>query len=497
MIRVKKDYLLEAIVFICGGVVMVFELIGSRLIGPYVGTSIYAWTSLIGVILASLSLGYYFGGRLADKNPNRNFLGTIIAFSGVLIYLTVFFENGGLLSINMFSSLELRSVIISIILFAPASFFLGMVSPYAARLRVNNLETVGRDVGRLYALSTVGSIFGTFLAGFYIIPNFGTKASLFIIAASLMVASILLVGKKFVRDQAMLISIVMFIFLVVFNHFAEPIFSAFVIADIDTQYNRIRIYNGTDLATGKSTINFSTDPFGTQGAVFSDNTGDLVFEYTKFFRLAGYFNPKIESALMIGGCIYTYPRDFIKNFPEARMDIVEIDPAMTQIAKDYFYFNDSPAFSFFYQDGRIFLNDNKREYDVIFNDAFNSSSSVPFQLATKEAIQKEFDALNDDGVVLSNIISSAEGEQGKFFRAEYATYKKVFPQVFVFLVSDETSPEKRQNIIIVASKSKKVFDFKAASEELNEYLGHLWNPIKGDTLVLTDDFAPVEYYQRR
>lgn len=352
MLKIIKNYSLELAVFICGGVVMIFELIGSRLIGPYVGTSIYAWTSLIGVILASLSLGYYFGGRLADKNPSKTFLSKIIAISAILICLVVFLKDWGLLSIQLSLAIELKAVIISIILFAPASFFLGMVSPYAVRLRINNLKTVGRDVGNLYALSTIGSIFGTFLAGFYIIPNFGSKMSLFIIAAVLIITAVLLNEKKFFKELSIIVFLI--IFLIIFDYFLNPIFSNFVIADIDTQYNRIRIYTGTDPITGKSTINFSTDPFGLQAAVFFDKTEDLVFDYTKFFRLAGFFNPEIKNALMIGGSVYTYPRDFIKNFPEAHMDIVEIDSKMTQIAKNIFILKILPLLLFFIKTAEYF-----------------------------------------------------------------------------------------------------------------------------------------------
>jgi len=489
---------IEFAVFICGAVVMIFELIGSRLIGPYVGTSIYAWTSLIGVILASLSLGYYFGGRFADKNSSRAILGTIIAISATMICFTVILKDVGFLLVRMPLPIEIKSIIISIILFAPASFFLGMVSPYAVRLRINKLETVGRETGNLYALSTFGSIFGTFLAGFFIIPHFGSIISLFIIAFALLIVSIFLIGKQIFKGLWIIIILLVPITLTIFYYLFNFGYYNFIIADIDTQYNRVWIYKGTDPETKKPTINFSTDPFGTQAAVFSDGTDDLVFDYTKFFRLAGYLSPNIKNALMIGGCVYTYPRDFVKNFPEAHMDIVEIDPTMTEIAKKYFYFKESSNITIFNQDGRIFLNENKKKYDVIFGDAFNSASSIPFQLTTREMVKKEFDSLNDDGVVLLNVISSISGEKGKFLRAEYATYKEIFPIVLVFLASDPSSPGESQNVIIVALKSEKAFDREIIGEEFREYLSHLWaGPIITDMPVLTDDFAPVEYYKRK
>ena len=494
--KIVYRYLLEIVVFICGAVVMIFELIGSRLIGPYVGASIYVWTSLIGVILASLSLGYYLGGRLADKNPQELFLGVVIILAAFFICLTAIFRDVGLFFSSGSLGLEIKSIILSIILFTPASFFLGMVSPYAVRLRINNLKTIGKEVGNLYALSTAGSIFGTFLAGFWLIPKFGSKDSLSLIALVLIITAILVFRKKIFKNLPVIIMLLIVVLSLFFSYFSKPKFHNLLSADIDTKYDRVWVYKGVDYATGKPTVNLSTDPFGIQASVFSDQTDDLVLDYTKFFRLIGYFNPETKNALMIGGCTYTYPRDFMKNFPQAHMDIVEIDPAMTEIAQKYFYFKNSPFFTIFNQDGRMFLNENKKKYDAIINDAFDSAPSVPFQLTTVEAVQKEFNALNDNGVVLSNIVSAVNGRQGEFFRAEYATYKKIFPQVFVFLVSNRANPMELQNIMLVASKSEKDFDFKTTDEKLTGYLSHLWKePIAMDLPILTDDFAPVEDYQ--
>lgn len=475
---------------------MIFELVGSRLIAPYVGTSIYVWTSLIGVILASLSLGYYFGGRLADKNANRKFLGTVIAISALLICSTVFVKDVGILLLGDQIPVPIKSLILSFFLFAPSSFFLGIVSPYAVKLKANSLQTIGENVGDLYAISTAGSILGTFLAGFYIIPNFGTKTAIFLISGSLIFVSFLLIGKNLLKSSFIAYLIVIILLLIIFGYFFDKQLPYWMIADIDTKYNKIWILKSTDKKTEKPIIVFSTDPFGSQAAVFEDGSDDLVFNYTKFFRLSHYFTPFAKDALMLGGCVLTYPRDFIKNFPEAKMDVVEIDPASTQIAKDYFHFQDSEQINIINEDARVFLNKNQKKYDVIFGDVFNSASSVPFHLATKEAVQKQYEALNENGAVLMNIISSISGKQGKFLRAEYATYKEIFGQVFLFLVNDKDNQAKSQNIMLVAIKSKSPFSFKKAdSEEINEYLNHLWsNPVELDLPVLTDDFAPVEYY---
>jgi predicted membrane-bound spermidine synthase len=485
-------YLLGVAVFVCGAAVMIFELIGSRLIAPYVGASIYVWTSLIGVILASLSLGYYFGGKLADRNPAPIFFSGIIMISAALICLTAAMRDVGALLTGVSPSLEIRSVILSIILFTPASLFLGMVSPYAIRLKINKLETAGKDAGNLYALSTLGSICGTFLAGFCIIPSVGSRESLFLTALVLAITSVALVGGKSFK-KPLLIFLMLISGALYFYNIGPRIP---VIADIDTQYGRVLVYEVAGTPIDKTIRILSTGgPFGIQNAIFPDRIDDLVIGYTKLFRLAGYFNPTLKTALMMGGGAYTYPRDFINNFPQATMDIVEIDPAVTQIAKKYFYFKPDPRLSIFSQDGREYLNSNKKKYDVIFNDAFGSVST-PFQLTTKEAVQEEYNSLNDDGLVLSNVTSSISGDSGKFFRAEYATYKEIFPQVFVFLPSKVPGSGEIQNIVLVGSKSVKPFDFKTADQRFSGYLGGLWKgPVETDVPVLTDDFAPAEYYQ--
>ena len=148
-------------------------------------------------------------------------------------------------------------------------------------------------------------------------------------------------------------------------------------------------------------------------------------------------------------------------------------------------------------DGRNFLNRTTSKYDVIFNDAYQSLTTIPYHLTTIEAVQKMYDALNEDGLVMSNIISAIEGDKGKFLRAEYATYKSVFPQVYVFNVKG-LNGDQLQSIMLVALKSSEKPAFKSDDAELNGYLGRLWkNEIKTDLPILTDDYAPVDYYIRQ
>lgn len=200
---------------------------------------------------------------------------------------------------------------------------------------------------------------------------------------------------------------------------------------------------------------------------------------------------------MIGGSGYSYPKDFLAKFPEATMHVVEIDPGMTRIAREYFRLKDNARLRIFHEDGRTFLNRNKNRYDVIYGDAFSSFISVPYQLTTREAIEKMHAALNDNGLVIHNIISAIDGKKGEFLRAQIATYKIYFPHVYVFRVNKEPSYD-TQNIILIALKNPRTPSFVSPDEELNRYLHSVWTKkIDLDMPVITDDHAPVEYYKYR
>lgn len=487
-----QKYVLEITVFMCGAVVMIFELVGTRVFGPYLGTSIFVWTSLIGVILASLSLGYYFGGRMADKKPSFRRLAFIIFLSAVFLSLTIFTKDVLLMFLQVsISDIRISSVIAALILFLPTNVFLGMVSPYAAKLTLHNLDTTGATIGNLYAISTFGSIVGTFSSGFFLIPYFGTNRLLMILSITLLVVSFSISVEKFIKIRFSLL-IFLIIEAIIFNGF-NYISGKGEMIDIDTAYNRIWIYNSLDPETNKlvKILGINNE---NHSAMFLESN-ELVFDYTKFFHLARHFHPGFKETLILGGGAYSYTKDFLGEYPEATMDAVEIDPKVTEIAKQYFKLKEDPRLAIYHEDGRAYLNTTKKKYDVIFGDAFGSHYSVPYQLTTQEVVQRKYDILNDNGVVLINIISAIEGERGKLLRAEYATYQSVFPRVYIFPVRNPSDGYEVQNIILVALKSNKPPRLSSTDPQLNEYVQHLWkNEISHDVPLLTDNFAPVDYY---
>ena len=178
------------------------------------------------------------------------------------------------------------------------------------------------------------------------------------------------------------------------------------------------------------------------------------------------------------------------------MDVVEIDPRVEQIARDFFRLRDNERLRIFHEDGRVFLNSAPAgTYDAVMIDAFGSLFSVPYQLTTREAVEQMSRVLNDRGVVIANIGSSINGEASRFLQAELATYRAVFPQVFVFKVRGERKDTDLQNLILLATKSNVSFEMTSPDAELNELLKRLYDqPIAIAEPVITDELAPVEFY---
>lgn len=487
-----NKFRLEIIVFICGAAVMILELVGSRIIAPYLGTSTFVWTSLIGIILGSMSLGYWLGGRTADYNPNYKTFSEIIFLAAIFIGLIIFIESGVLGFIqNNINDIRIGVIAATLALFTIPSILLGMISPYAVKLKINTLDKTGATVGNLYAISTLGSIIGTFAAGFVLIPYLGTMKILIFLSITLILTSFLAYFNHIPLGKiAVFVFFFSLIFLIdIYNTQLKRV--GFI--DVDTEYSRVIIYNSKYYKNNQP-IRVMRINNEYSSAMFT-NSNELVFEYTKYYRLAKHFKPDLKISLMIGGGGYSYPKDYIEKFPHAYIDVVEIDPKLTELARQYFGLRDNPRLKIYHEDGRTFLNKTKNKYDVIFGDAFKSFYALPYQLTTKEAVQKMYDALNNDGVALINIISAIEGEKGEFLRAEYATFKAVFPQVYLFPVENASDGFKVQNIMLVALKSTKEPSFKSEDAELNQYLEHRWNKeIKMDMPILTDDYAPVDYY---
>jgi len=221
----------------------------------------------------------------------------------------------------------------------------------------------------------------------------------------------------------------------------------------------------------------------------------LVFPYSRYFQLPEHFKPDFQKVLILGGAGYCYPRHFLKKYPNAQIDVVEIDPMITTIARKEFKLKDNPRMRIFHEDARVFLNHSEEKYDAILGDAFKSLYTIPFQLTTVEATQKMYDMLENGGLVIQNLHAALTGQNSYFLQVVYNTYQQVFPQVYLFSVHKERKITDIQSVILVALKSQTKPTFTNTDPELNDYLANrLESTLLKDLPVLTDDYAPVEHY---
>lgn len=508
--------MLEATVFLCGCLVMVLEMTGGRVLAPHVGTSAIVWTSLIGVILAFLAAGAWAGGKFADKKLSGQGLSQTLTGAALGCLLTALFHTAiGKGVTSGISNLYLAAVIAAICIFAFPAFFFGAITPYVIRLRIASVDTAGATVGRLYALSTAGSILGTFLGGFVLISWFSSTTILWSITIFLLALSLALYpAKPYLR----IILLGMCIFLCwQDNDYAKWLADKGDEILIESPYNSIRIMEGEDRRHNNAKVRLmATDPGYTQSGILMNDPAELYFNYTRFYGLGPKLAPHAKSVLMLGGGGYSVPKWLLANKSMLDQDIsivtVEIDPAMTESAKKYFGLPEDERHKIIHADARAFLNRQKDKFDLVFVDVFNSHYSIPFQMGTKEAMEALNNALAPEGIVLMNLISAVEGEDGRLFRAIWQNFDKTFADAKVYCVSMPSAPQEVQNLMLVGKSrdtNRSLAERVNITNNLNIYKSTLSptnreieamaknlypKPVAADVPPLTDDFAPVDLY---
>ena len=482
-----KKYKLEIIVFLSGAIGMGLELIAARVLSPYVGSSNVVWTSIIGIILVSMSLGYWIGGKRADKEANGNVLSRLLLGSALftsiipLLETIVVREFAGIVS-----NLIVAAILCAIIVFSIPSFILAMISPFAVKMKSMQETEIGSLSGRISSLSTIGSITGTFLMGFVLIPNIGVTNINIGITILLVVMSILArddINKKYILSTISLV--VVMIILMFIGKWVFKLANPEILVDTDSQYSRIWVKQVNTAKTTYKTLQVDT---GLESYIDTE-TGEMGAMYLRYYDLFEYLNKDAKSTLMIGGAAYTYPIHYLQKYQDKTIDVVEIDEKMTQIAEEQFGLNaKDKRLKIYTQDGRSYLNYSENKYDTILIDAFKGLNA-PFELTTYEALVHAKNMLNDNGIVLTNIISSLEGEDTDFIEYEYATYKAVFDDVKIFQVQDRDYTES-QNLILVEIKGNPQIN-EDKYEEYKNYLNMEITNFKTDKNIVTDDFAPI------
>jgi spermidine synthase len=489
--------LLPFTVFVTGACVLIIEIVATRILAPYFGNTIYSVSSVISVVLAALSAGYWIGGRLADRSPSKKIFFGIIACSGVLVLAMQVMQNSLLPALGYRLPLDIGPLIMSFVLFFVPSFTLGMLSPFAVALQQRDQKSrgVGTTAGEIFFFSTLGSIAGSLLAGFALIPFFGVQGIVAGVGVVLVLLGLVPLAAAGLSSRLVLLVLLSAgSALIGSSAGAQP---ANLVYSRDGVYERISIYDG--IYAGKP-ARFLLQDTSNSAAIFLDSD-ELAFDYTEYYGLFSAFTPKVDRALVIGGGAYSIPKALLADLPNAKIDVSEIEPSLPELSKKYFGLKDDPRLTHYIKDGRRMLHDTPYRYDVIFSDVYHSMYSIPQHFTTQEFMRLASDRLTNDGVFIANVIGSLKTDQQSFVWSEVKTMQKVFPQVYVFGVEDPSADE-TQNIIVLASKQPErlnVNDAKwrsSAYQVVREMAGHYVASERiglGRYPIFTDDYAPVDY----
>ena len=478
---------LSVIAFTSGAVVMSMELCGTRLAAPYLGSSLYVWTSIIGVILAALSIGYCLGGYLGDTKPELLSKLLVMASASLLLL-----ECSETFVLNMVrrSNLDIRfaALLSATLLFAIPSILLGCITPFVTRLAITSLNSSGSVIGRLYAISTFGSIAGTFFTGFYLFSLVGSSQLLLFLALVVSLLPLLITFRQSIVSVIMLWILLGFM---QYSHWAKVEKGKLLgILSLDTQYHRILLYDEKQ-KDGRVKRSLITDPFGAQSVMYLDSPQSLSGEYSQFYDIGIHSTKANGNFLLLGGGGYSYPKHFSRSFPKAKLDVVEIDSELINIAKKYFAYQDKRNLKVFHQDARLFLSSSNSKYHAIFLDVFNSAPEIPFHLATKEFFALTSERLLPNGFLVMNVIASAKGDGSSFLLPLVETMKISFSNVDTYLLGNHQDPEKVRNILLVAHNGRGL-NWDEQPTKLKALALTKASIDSSSAQILSDEYAPVE-----
>ena len=520
-----------AVAFVSGAVLLGMELAASRVLAPYFGNSLFVWGALIGVVLAGLSIGYWLGGALADRMPQPWLVVVVLVLGGLAVLAVPLLDDPVLrLIVRWDPGPRLDPLLAAILLFGLPSVVLAGVTPIVVRLLASSVTTVGRTAGRLFSVSTAGSIAGTFATAFWLIPDVGLDQVFSLMALALFAAAALFAlveGMKLASAPALAAFAVAVLAVVMLapetggkldaaragNY--SPLYrlerdrglaqdatlgpDSRVVFQKETRYHHLAVVD----ALGSRYLRFDSSM---QSAMKLGEPYATEFAYTDFFDLGIAYHPSTKHALFIGLGGGSAPKRMWRDFPGIDIQVAELDGVVADVARRYFALPKSPRLRVTVDDGRQFLVKNDERWDLIGIDTFYSDS-IPFHMTTREFLELARDHLAPGGVIVTNVIGSLEGPSSKLFRSMYKTYRSAFPTVVVHPVDGlGRSPQNVGNLILVAGDG-------SAPEEA--FLLRRWNEIRrshphapdltraildrrlrpvdtDDVPLLTDDYAPTD-----
>ncbi|HMV13222.1 MAG TPA: fused MFS/spermidine synthase [Nitrosomonas sp.] len=487
-----SNFWLYCTVFLTGAAVMIIELLGTRLIAPFYGASLYVWASLISVTMIALAMGYFLGGYWADRAKHAG-LALIIGLAALLTMTIPWLVQPVLLSTDHLG-LKLGTFISTLILFTPSLTMLGMVGPFAVKRITANLAGVGTSTGSIYAVSTVGSVIGTLFLGFYLFPQIGSREIIIGLAVGLFVLAFIVA--IFERHQIPLIKTLSFVACFFFMGVSillatTPLSNERVNQqdnDYQTRFERESLYGWVRVIDNPSlNLRLLTADASTIGAA-SISQGENVLTYQKIVKMIPNLVPNMKQALLIGQgaghMATTLERKGI------RTDTIEIDPAVAEAARDYFDF--IPTGQTLIGDARYEIRKLKGPYDLVILDVFTGGSE-PVHLLTFETLEQIKALLTPDGLLALNFV--AFFEQGQ--NTALASVAKTLAQSFAHQLAFISEPDHEFNdFIFIASRQPLTIEQSLLNTQQTIWLKQRRIEIdqrKG--IVLTDNFNPLEHLQ--
>jgi len=479
-------------IFLSSAILLVLEIVAGRLIAPYVGVSIYSWTSIIGVILAGLSLGNWIGGRWADRGGNETGVGVALVAAAIFSIASLFFLTmvAPLLQDSQLDLISSSFIYVATMFFIPAAL-LGIPTPLLTTLALKLDSRAGHIVGRMHALAALGSIFGTFLTGYWLVQYFGTRKIVIASAICLCLMAIPFLRKLRIKHAFVIITLLSCTLIIthVRGGFANP-------CEWESNYFCVRVVDASspDYGSAKALI---LDHL-MHGINHEQEADLLVSPYVHAMDeiVRVFFNAHEDSNLsyfFAGGGAYTQPRAVKSMYPRAIITVAELDPQVT-LAAQQAMFVDTTNMKIIHRDARTVLHRHPDQFDVIVTDVFHDIS-VPYHMVTQEFAQTVKSKLKENGIYLINIVDIFPNP--KLVKSLIKTLEQEFKFVDVWL---DQAPEKvTRTTYVISANNRTAFPdtifaqrgFERRWLRINAPLDATGTP-SALLPVLTDDFVPVE-----
>ena len=483
-----------------GAVVMALEILGSRLLAPVFGNSLFVWGALIGVILAAMSGGYAFGGWVSDRHPGAQVLAGLLLFSGAWTFLIAWLGQPVLFKVAAaIEDPRWGPCVAAALLLGPPAFGLSGVLPAMLRLAVSDLEYFGRHTGRLIALSTMGSLAGTWGTAFFFLSWIGSQALLAWLGAIQVGLGLWwLIRGTTVRP---LVTGVLFLCVVGLGAGAlSPIQMLKVpVYQEDSPYQQVRIrdddlFRYLVLDRTFHAVMWKADPVA------------LFLPYSQLMVASLALVPEPKRGLILGHGGGSLAKWLAHRWPELELDVVEFDPTVVRMAEEYFSYQPPPQHHVHVRDARAFLNSTERTYDLMWVDVF-ARHMIPFHLTTVEFFAELRAHLAPNGILAVNLASSGEGGDLLRANAVVQTMRRSFPNVESFAVKGpwKSSQPRSENLIFFAGSPLEQHTFSTMVANVNRLVEQQRLPFEAIALlgthrtqsweagvVLTDNYAPYD-----